>query len=91
MDLEDTGCRVKHLIRDRDGKYPALFDTILSDAGIEVAFTGIRMPRMKSIMERRIQAAGTLDRPYRTVDYYEITGVRPATVGEYRAWEKRQP
>jgi transposase len=22
MDLEDTGCRVKYLIRDRDGKYP---------------------------------------------------------------------
>jgi transposase len=56
MDLEDTGCQVKHLIRDRDGKYPALFDTILADAGIEVVLTGIRMPRMNSIMERRIQS-----------------------------------
>ena len=25
---------MKYLIRDRDGKYPALFDTILADAGI---------------------------------------------------------
>jgi hypothetical protein len=25
MDIEDTGCRVKYLIRDRDGKYPAWF------------------------------------------------------------------
>jgi hypothetical protein len=24
MDIEDAGCRVKYLIRDRDGKYPAL-------------------------------------------------------------------
>jgi hypothetical protein len=28
MDLEDADCRVKYLIRDRDGNYPALFDTI---------------------------------------------------------------
>lgn len=56
MDLEDTGCRVKYLIRDRDGKYPALFDTILSDAGIKVVLTGVRMPRMNSIMERWIQS-----------------------------------
>jgi len=56
MDLEDTGCQVKYLIRDRDGKYPALLDAILSDAGIEVVLTGVRMPRMNSIMERWIQA-----------------------------------
>jgi hypothetical protein len=30
MDLEDAGCQVKHLIRDRDGKYPSLIDTILA-------------------------------------------------------------
>jgi len=56
MDLEDTGCQVRYLIRDRDGKYPALFGTILADAGIEVVLTGVRMPRMNSIMERWIQA-----------------------------------
>jgi hypothetical protein len=44
MDLEDTGCRVKHLIRDRDGKYPTMFDTILADAGITMVHTGVRMP-----------------------------------------------
>ncbi|GGN32933.1 transposase [Actinoplanes campanulatus] len=46
MDLEDTDCQVKYLIRDRDGKYPALFDTILADAGIEVVLSGVRIPRM---------------------------------------------
>ncbi|WP_045747269.1 integrase core domain-containing protein [Actinoplanes rectilineatus] len=56
MDLEDTSCQVRYLIRDRDGKYPTLFDTILSDAGIEVVHSGVRMPRMNSIMERWIQS-----------------------------------
>lgn len=55
MDLEDAGCRVKYLIRDRDGKYPALFDRILADAGIKVVVTGVRVPRMNSIMERWVR------------------------------------
>jgi len=52
MDLEDAGCRVKYLIRDRDGKYPALFDTVLADAGINVVLSGVRMPRMNAVLER---------------------------------------
>src|SRR4029450_7697241 len=56
MDLQDAGCRARFLIRDRDGKYPALFDTILAEAGIEVVLSGVRMPRMNSIMERWIQS-----------------------------------
>ena len=56
MDLDDAGCQVKYLIRDRDGKYPALFDAILADAGITVVLSGVRMPRMNSIMERWIQS-----------------------------------
>jgi hypothetical protein len=56
MDLEDAGCQVRYLIRDRDGKYPALFDSVLADAGIGVVPNGILMPRMNSIMERWIQA-----------------------------------
>jgi putative transposase len=55
MDLEDTGCRARYMIRDRDGKFPDLFDTILADAGIDVVLSGIQMPRMNSIMERWIQ------------------------------------
>lgn len=55
MDLEDAGCRARFLIRDRDGKFPALFDAILADAGIEVVLSGVRMPRMNSVMERWVQ------------------------------------
>jgi hypothetical protein len=39
MDLQEAGCRARFLIRDRDAKCPALFDTILADTGIRVALT----------------------------------------------------
>ena len=55
MDLQDTGCKARFLVRDRDGKYPALFGTVLKDAGIEVVLSGVQMPRMNSIMERWVQ------------------------------------
>ncbi|SPL98997.1 Mobile element protein [[Actinomadura] parvosata subsp. kistnae] len=56
MDLDDAGCRAHFLIRDRDGKFPALMDEILAEAGIKTVLTGIRMPRMNSIMERWVQS-----------------------------------
>ncbi|MEO3781466.1 integrase [Micromonospora sp. B11E3] len=56
MDLEDAGRAVKYLIRDRDGKYPTLFDAILADADNAVVRSGVRTPRMNSIMERWIHA-----------------------------------
>jgi hypothetical protein len=52
MDLKDAHCQARFLIRDRDGKFSALFDTILRDAGIEVVLSGVRIPRMNAIMER---------------------------------------
>jgi transposase InsO family protein len=55
MDLEDAGCKAKYLIRDRDGKYPALFDAILADAGIKVVLSGIQVPRMNAIRERWVR------------------------------------
>ncbi|GAA2264132.1 MULTISPECIES: integrase core domain-containing protein [Kitasatospora] len=55
MDLEDAGCRARYIIRDRDGKFPELFDAVLKDAGIQVVLSGVRIPRMNSIMERWVQ------------------------------------
>jgi hypothetical protein len=64
MELEDAGCRTRFMIRDRDGKFPDLFDAILADAGIEVVLSGIRIPRMNAVMERWVQTCrhGLLDR-----------------------------
>jgi putative transposase len=56
MDLQDIGRRAQFMIRDRDGKFPPLFDVILADAGIQVVLTGVQIPRMNSIMERWIQS-----------------------------------
>ncbi|WP_236594318.1 integrase core domain-containing protein [Saccharothrix sp. 6-C] len=56
MDLEDTGNTARFLIRDRDGKFPALFDAVLADSGIEVVLSGVRIPRMNAIMERWIRS-----------------------------------
>ena len=55
MDLDDAGCRVRFMIRDRDGKFPGLFDAVLADAGIQVVLSGIQVPRMNSVMERWVQ------------------------------------
>jgi putative transposase len=55
MDLNEVGTCAKFLIRDRDAKFTAAFDAVLTDAGIQVVTTGIRIPRMNSIMERWIQ------------------------------------
>jgi len=52
MDLEHARLRARWLIRDRDSKYPRLFDAVLADAGIKIVLTGVRMPRMNATVER---------------------------------------
>ncbi len=63
-DLEDAGARARFLIRDRDSKFTTAFDVLMADAGLKVITTGIRIPRMNSVMERWIQTCRTelLDR-----------------------------
>jgi transposase InsO family protein len=50
--------------RDRDAKYPKLIDEILGAAGIATVLSGVRMPRMNSIVERWVKTlrAELLDR-----------------------------
>ncbi|MET8116656.1 integrase core domain-containing protein [Streptomyces prasinus] len=55
MDLEAAGSKARFLIRDRDSRFTQAFDAVLADAGLEVVISGIRMPRMNSIMERWVQ------------------------------------
>ncbi|MER5254504.1 integrase [Streptomyces sp. NPDC002855] len=47
---------IKFMIRDRDAKYPAVIDEILSQAGIRTVLTAVRTPRMNSIMERWVRS-----------------------------------
>jgi putative transposase len=55
MDLQDAGAAVRYLIRDRDAKFPLLFDEVLADAGSAVVLGGVRMPRMNALMERWVR------------------------------------
>lgn len=59
MDLQDADTTIRHLIRDRDSKFTRAFDTVFEAEGIEIVTTGIRVPRMNSIMERWVQTADT--------------------------------
>lgn len=43
MDLQDAGSTERYLVRDRDGKYPALFDSILADTGITIVRSGVQV------------------------------------------------
>ncbi|MFI6359684.1 integrase core domain-containing protein [Streptomyces sp. NPDC050743] len=55
MELQDADATAKHLIRDRNSKYTRTFDAVFEAEGIEIITTGIRIPRMNSIMERWVQ------------------------------------
>lgn len=55
MDVQDAGSIVRYLIRDRDSKFTRAFDAVFEAEGIEIVTTGIRVPRMNSIMERWVQ------------------------------------
>jgi len=55
MDLEVSGARARFLIRDRDGKFPGLFDTVLHDAWLKIVLSGVQMPRINPVMERWVQ------------------------------------
>ena len=50
MDLEDVGSRARFLIRDRDGKFPGLFDAVLRTPGSRWCSAASRMPRMKPLV-----------------------------------------
>ncbi|MEU1628491.1 integrase [Streptomyces sp. NPDC020096] len=43
--LEDAGNKARFLIRDRDSKFTAAFDALMTDTGLNVVTTGIRIPR----------------------------------------------
>jgi putative transposase len=56
-DLEEAGHRFTYLIRDRDAKFSAAFDTVFASIGIEVVLTAPQAPRMNAFAERWIGSA----------------------------------
>jgi hypothetical protein len=53
MDLDDAGRPARYVIRDREGKFPALFDAILADAG-----TSTTKNRTVVLVERSWKSSG---------------------------------
>jgi putative transposase len=55
--LEEAGCRFTHLIRDRDAKFTAAFDSVSATTGTAILPTAPQAPRMNAIAERFVRTA----------------------------------
>ena len=56
-DLEEAGRRFTHLIRDRDAKFTAAFDSVFTSIGTAILPTAPQAPRMNAIAERFVRTA----------------------------------
>ena len=59
MNLDDHAHRFRYLIRDRDTKFSAAFDTVFNAAGLQVLKTPPRAPKANAYAERWIRTART--------------------------------
>jgi transposase InsO family protein len=73
MDLDDASRRFRFLIRDRDAKFTAAFDTVFTATDIGIIKMPVRAPRANAIAERFV---GTLRR--KLLDHLLIINQRHA-------------
>jgi putative transposase len=80
MNLEDQAGGLKFLIRDRDTKFTAAFDTVFAAIGVRIIKTPVQAPRANAIAERWIASARR-----ECLDRMLITGERHLrlVLGEY--------
>jgi len=89
MDLGERAGRFKFFIRDRDSKFTAAFDAVLSGNGTRVIKTPVRSPRANSYAERFV---GTLRRE--CLDHILILGewhLRKVLVEFARHYNQHRP
>ena len=82
MDLDETGRRIRFLIRDRDTKYTDAFDAVLAGAGADVVEIPVRAPRADAICERFVGSARR--EPLDPIPIVNIAHAR-TVLGEYES------